>query len=221
MGVLIFILLILIAIGLIYIVHRYLGKKEFYLLAIIYSIISFMMSFKIIKIFGLDINMGIVFSSSLVMILYYFIYKYDKSDAKKIIITMIVSTLMCAIFLILNSFMISSLYDTMSVLYQNLILNNIALIGLYPISLALTLFLSNYCFSELKGVSDKKIFKSILVIIGIAFIDTFIFIYFSYAIIIRFDIAMVMALGNYLLKTVIMIIFFLIINKLFEVRKVK
>lgn len=221
MGVLIFILLILIAIGLIYIVHRYLGKKEFYLLAIIYSIISFMMSFKIINIFGLDINMGIVFSSSLVMILYYFIHKYGNDDTKKIIVTMIVSTLMCATFMMLNSFMISSLYDTMSTSYQNLVLNNMALIGLYPVSLALTLFLSNYCFSELKSVSDKKILKSILVIIGIAFIDTFIFIYFSYAIMIRFDIAMEMALGNYLLKTFIMVIYFLIMNKLFEVRKVK
>ena len=53
------------------------------------------------------------------------------------------------------------------------------------------------------------------------FIDTFIFIYFSYAILIRFDISLVFSLDNYLVKTMIMILFILISSRIFKVKKVK
>ena len=51
----VFLLLVGICIGFVYIVHKYFSKSEFYLLGIIYTIISFLMSFKLINIFGMDI----------------------------------------------------------------------------------------------------------------------------------------------------------------------
>ncbi len=64
MSIVIFLLLICICLGLIYIVHRYFDKHEFYILAIIYSVLSFIMSFKLVNIFGIDINLGIIFSQN-------------------------------------------------------------------------------------------------------------------------------------------------------------
>ena len=168
MDILIFVLLMAICMGIIYFVHRYFGKNEFYLLAIVYSIISFVMSFKIVHLLGIDVNLGIIFSSSLIMILYYF-----------------------------------------------------AIVIMYPISLTITLFLCNYAFNELLQVKEKRALRMILVLVGITFIDVFIFIYFSYAIIIRFDIAMKIAISNYLLKCLIVVSYFLIVDKLFMIRKVK
>ena len=51
-GEVLFLLFIVICIGLIYIVHKYFGKYEFYFLGVIYTVISFLMSFKLINIFG-------------------------------------------------------------------------------------------------------------------------------------------------------------------------
>ena len=170
MDILIFVLLMAICMGIIYFVHRYFGKNEFYLLAIVYSIISFVMSFKIVH---------------------------------------------------LLAFMIPSLYDKMSAMYQGLILDNLAIVIMYPISLTITLFLCNYAFNELLQVKEKRALRMILVLVGITFIDVFIFIYFSYAIIIRFDIAMKIAISNYLLKCLIVVSYFLIVDKLFMIRKVK
>ena len=45
-GEVLFLLFIVICIGLIYIVHKYFGKYEFYFLGIVYTVISFLMSFK-------------------------------------------------------------------------------------------------------------------------------------------------------------------------------
>lgn len=221
MDILIFVLLMAICMGIIYVVHRYLGKNEFYLLAIIYSVISFIMSFKIINVFGTNINLGIVFSSSLVMILYYFIYRYGNDDGKKVIITMIVSTLVCASFMMINVFMVPSLYDNMSSFYQNMVLDNLSVVALYPMMLSVSLYLANYAFNELLHVKDKRFVKFMLVFIGISFIYVFGFIYFSYAIIIRFDVAMVIAISSYLVMCFIMFVYFLIVDKLFVIRKVK
>lgn len=221
MSVFVFLLLMIICLGFIYLVHRYLGKTEFYLLAIIYAVISFILSFKIIYAFGISINLGIIFSSSLVMILYYFIRRYGDDDAKKVILVIIISTIICALFMLLNVFMTPSLYDNMSSYYQNLILNNLAIVVLYPLTLTTVLYLARYSFNELSNTESKGFIKMILMLIGISFIYTGIFIYFSYAIIIRFDVAIKIFLGNYLVMSLILIVYFLVIDKLFMIRKVK
>ena len=73
MNVMIFLLLSIICIGLIFIIHKYFGKEELYFLAIIYAIVALMMSFKTIKIFGIDINASIIFDSGIIFIFSFFI----------------------------------------------------------------------------------------------------------------------------------------------------
>ena len=110
MSIVIFLLLICICLGLIYIVHRYFDKHEFYILAIIYSVLSFIMSFKLVNIFGIDINLGIIFSSGLLVILYYFVNRYGKGEDKKLITTIGVSTILLGIILLLNTFIVPCLF---------------------------------------------------------------------------------------------------------------
>lgn len=221
MSIVIFLLLISICLGLIYLVHKYLGKSEFYILAIIYSILSFIMSFKLVNIFGVDINLGIIFSSGLLVILYYFINRYGKGEDKKLITTIGISTILFGIILILNTIIVPSLSDKNSIIYQSLIFDNIPILILYPVSLIGTLIFSSYIFNELKKEDSYRLVKTLLTVVGIVFADVFIFIYFSYAFIIKFDTSIMIALGNYLFKTIITIMYILIINKIFDVKKVK
>lgn len=221
MSIVIFLLLISICLGLIYLVHKYLGKSEFYILAIIYSILSFIMSFKLVNIFGVDINLGIIFSSGLLVILYYFINRYGKGEDKKLITTMGISTILFGIIFILNTIIVPSLSDKNSIIYQSLIFDNIPILILYPISLIGTLIFSSYIFNELKKEDSYRLVKTLLTVAGIVFADVFIFIYFSYAFIIKFDTSIMIALGNYLFKTIITIMYIFIINKIFDVKKVK
>ncbi|UKI27447.1 MAG: hypothetical protein L6V91_02130 [Bacilli bacterium] len=53
------------------------------------------------------------------------------------------------------------------------------------------------------------------------FIYSFIFIYFSYAVLIRFNKALLIAVENYFISSIIMIMYMFIINKIFNVKKVK
>lgn len=221
MSVGIFLLLMSICMGTIYLIHKYFGKEQFYLLGIIYSILSFVMSFKIINILGVSINANVIFSSGLILILYYFVSRYNEKESRKFILSILSSSLMYMLFFMLTVFMMPSIYDKMSIFYQTLILDNLPIVILYPISTAITLFFSEYCFKELKNEEKNKFIKLVLTIFGIIFIDTAIFAYFSYAFIIKFDSAVFIAIDNYLFKTIIMIFGIFIINKLFTVKKVK
>ena len=221
LDILVFLFLSIICIGLIYLVHKYFGKNELYLLAIIYSVISFLLSFKIIKIFGMNINGNIIFSSGLIVILYYFIRKFAKNEVKKLMTFMMVSTIGTAIFVMLVSVMLPSIDDITAIYYQDLVFNNLSTIILYPLAMFITLLISNYSFSELKLENKYRLVKTILAVIGIVFIDVFVFTYFNYTILIHFDVALSIALDNYLIKTIIMVIFIVISSKLFEIKKVK
>lgn len=221
MNIGVFLLLMAICLGLVYLVHKYFGKLEYYVLGIIYSVISFILSFKMINIFGMDINANVIFSSGLLLILYYFVNRYNEKESRRFIFSMISITLVCIILLVGTSVMVPSLYDNASIYYENLVFGNLAILIIYPISMAVTMFLSEYCFKELKKEEKKRNIKTILTLFGIVFIDSALFIYFSYAFIIRFDTALGIAIDNYLVKVGIMIIYTLIINRLFMVRKVK
>lgn len=221
MSIGVFVLLMTICLGLIYFVHKYFGKEQFYLLGVIYSIVSFVLSFKLIRVFGVNINANLIFSSGLLLILYYFVNRYNEKESRRFIYTILLVSLVCVLFLIFSSLSIPSIYDKVSILYKNLMFDNLAMVILYLISLGITMFLSEYCFRELKKEDNKKNIKTIFTLFGITFADIAIFIYFSYAIIVRYDIAARIAIDNYLVKTFIMIVYTLIVNKLFMVRKVK
>jgi len=217
----IFLLLIIICIALLYVVHKYFGKVEFYLLTVIYSILSFLMSFKIVNILGIDINGSVIFSSGILAILYYFINRYSEKEYKRFIVLVISTTLMCIFLLLLTSFMIPSIYDKFSIIYQEMMFDNMPIVILYPIANFITLFLSSYCFKELKKENTNKMLKTLFTLVGLVFIDVLIFVYFIYAFLIRFDTAVTIALGNCFVKIIIMFIYMFIVNKLFIVKKLK
>lgn len=221
MSIFIFILLMAICLGLVYLVHKYFGKEHFYLLGIIYVILSFVLSFKLINILGVNINANLIFSSGLLLILYYFVNRYNEKESRRFIYTTSLINIILACIFVITTIMVPSIYDKMSIFYQNLIFDNLAIVILYPISYVVTMFLSEYCFKELKKEEKKKNIKTILTIFGILFIDAGIFVYFSYAFIIKYDVAMRIAIDNYLIKVGIMIIYILIVNRLFMIRKVK
>lgn len=221
LNVMIFLLLITICIGLIYIVHKYFGKHELYLLVVIYSIISFVLSFKLFTIFGLNINLGTIFSNSLLILMYYFVNRFSASEVKKYILVVMISIIFCLMFLLLGTVMVPSIYDDNLILIKDLIYDNLAIAILHPLSLFITLLLSCYTFKELKKVNKNRELKTMLTITGIMFVDIFIFIYFSYAIIIEFNKSLLISIDNYFTNVIIMIILYLLINKIMKVKKVK
>lgn len=221
MSEIIFITLLALCIGLVYIVHKYFGKEEFYLLTIIYMIISLITSFKIIKVFGIDINANAIFYLGILTIIYYFVNRYSYAEVKRFLFMIIMFSMVSSIFLILASLYVPSIYDLFGSSYTNLILSNGLLVVLHLGCLVFTSLLSFYCFNLLKIEKEKRLVKVLITNVGLLFIDSFLFSYFGYAFTIHFSIALRISLNNYLIRVIIMVIYFILINKIFGVKKVK
>lgn len=221
MNIVIFLLLIIIIMGLIYIVHRYFGKHELYLLDIIYCILSFLLSFKLINIFGININLGIIFNCGVIMIIYYFVNRFSKNDLRKIIITSIISILSCIILLVMISLMEGSLYDENIILLKDLLFDNWLMSILYPIGLIITLLLSSYGFNELKRVEKRKKIKTIMVLIGVTFVDVFLVTYFAYVTKVKYSVSLLISIDNYFVKAIILILMYLVLDRIMKIKKVK
>lgn len=221
MSIVIFLLLIVISLGLIYIAHRYFGKHELYLLDILYCILSFLLSFKLINIFGMSINLGIIFNSCIIMIIYYFVNRFGKTDLRKIVITSIVTIFSCIFLLLMLSFMVGSLYDENIILFKDLLFDNLLMVILYPIGLIVSILLSSYGFNELKRVEKGKKIKSIMVLIGIIFVDVFLVTYFSYIAKVEDSASMLISIDNYFVKAIVTILMYFILDRIIKVKKVK
>lgn len=221
MGEFVLFLTFFMCLGLFYVAHKYFGKHELYILTILFSVISFISSFKLVRIFGFDINISIVFISAILMVLYYFINRFNKAETEKFIFTIIISTLLLELLFIIISLMMPSVYDKNLILFSKMIFDNYSILIFYPIQLILLLFLSRFAFRELKKIKEFKIVKTVLAFIGIAFTGVFTFLYFSYAIIIRFDEALFIALDNYFLMTILIISYYFITNRIMKVKKVE
>lgn len=217
----IFLLFMIICFGSLYIVHKYFGKHVFYLISVVYSILSFLFSFKLVKVFGMDINISIIFSVGILYILYYFVNRYGKDDIKKIIIVDMTSIITCELLVIATSLLIPSISSDVTLLFQNLFFENWPIFVFYPLSFMIMLILGSYSFKELKTVEKSKKLIAILTIVGVLFVDVFIFMYFSYAIIINFNDSILITIGNYFIKTIIAIIAYFYINIIMGLKKVK
>lgn len=217
----IFILLIVICLYSMSVIHKYYDKKAFYVFTTIASIASLIMSFKLVKVFGININMSIVFNTVLIFILYYFVTKYNHKETNRLIFLDIISILLANIFLITTAVAVPSVYDRFNIYYQHLVFDNLVVMLLYPISTLVSLLLSRYCMIELSSDKNRRVFKTILTMLGITFIYNLLFVYFSYAFLINFSDALVVALDNYLVQAIMMIVFIFVLNKIFKVKKVK
>lgn len=217
----IFIILLAISIGLIYIAHKYFGKDELYLLSIIYVVVSLIMSFKIIDVFGIDINSNICVYLGLISLIYYFTNRYSIEESKRLFFIIIITSIVSSIILILAGLYVPSIYDLFGSSYNNLILNNGLIIVLHSGCLILSSLLCFYCFNLLKLEKGKRFFKYVITIVGLLFIDSFLFSYFGYAFTIDFTIALRISINNYLVRVIVMIFYLLLIDKIFKVKKVR
>ena len=174
-----------------------------------------------LNIFGIYVNGSIIFNTGLIMILYYFINKYNEKEIKRLIISIILSICFIDILVLINGLIEPSLYNNNYAYFRDMVVNNYMIFILYPIFTFISLFLYTYLFKEIKKIKEDKDLKILLPILGLTFIDIFIFVFLTNIIKFTFGISFMIALGNYIVKSLIMIGSIFIMDKIIKIKKVK
>ena len=194
--------------------------KQLEYIYIIYNIISFIMSFKIIEILKININANIVISSLLTLMTYIIIEKKSIKEYKNIVKKTFIINVIISLIILINCLYFGTVSDLNYFNMLAVYLVNYKILIIYPIVTLINQLIIYLLYDILKS-SYKDIRQRILITnLTTYMIETFIFIVFSYVFTLSFKEIFFLIINNYLFKVLISLIYIPLIVTIIKAKKV-
>jgi len=221
MDIMLIILMIILGIFFIFISQYLIEKNGIINVYLIYNIVSFLLSFKILEVFEININSNIILSSLFTMITYLLVEKLSIKEYKNLIKQTFTINIFLSIGLLISSFYIGSVNDINSVNMQNIFLNNYKILISYPIvtliNQILILLMTNIIKESIKNINIRIIITNLTILM----IETILFYISSYIFTGEFNYLLVLIISNYLIKVIITSLYTPFISYLISLKKVR
>ena len=221
MSEIILIILLLLALLTIYCLYRMLEKRGLYFCIVLLNIISFVLAFKIIEVFKVNINASIISIIPALTIIYIFIMKYGYKEVNSLIILTLYSNIVTAIMLIIMNYFIPAVTETISINMQGTFEYNYKLLIAYPIIVFITQKSIVKLYKLVYSIQENIILCTILTHIITAVLYTVIFCTIGYIGIMKLKYALFVGISSYIIGLPIMIINIIFIEYLLKNKKVK
>lgn len=221
MNLLIFILLIVLSIFFMYISLYMLDKKNYRYIYLIYSILGYLMSFKIIKLLSINLSANIVIETLFLTLTYLIIEKTTKEEFIKIVKNIFKYNLLVGVLLLFGSLYIPVVTDVVSINIKYMIIDNYKILLIYPILLSILQLLTYLVYNSIKELKLNIQNNIIISSLTILMVDSVIFNLFAYLFKIKLSNIILLILSNYLIKILLTTIYSYIISKQIDNKKVK
>lgn len=221
MNLLIFILLIVLSIFFMYISLYMLDKKNYRYIYLIYSILGYLMSFKIIKLASINLSANIVIETLFLTLTYLIIEKTTKEEFIKIVKNIFKYNLLVGVLLLFGSLYIPVVTDVVSINIKYMIIDNYKILLIYPILLTILQLLTYLVYNSIKELKLNIQNNIIISSLTILMVDSVIFNLFAYLFKIKLSNVILLILSNYLIKILLTTIYSYIISKQIDNKKVK
>jgi len=220
MNELIFLILIGITIFTTYILYKIFDKRGLYFSLVILNIITFILSFKIIEILKLNINLGIVPFVGTLSIFYIFIIKYGNKEIKELQKISLFVNIIAAIFLVIMNYFIPAITETISINIKDSFIYNYKILFIYPIIMFLSQYLTVKLCIFVSNIQNNKAICILLTYIITALLYTVINYVISYVKIIAIKDSIYIGVSTYIIGLVITTIYIIFIHYAFKSKKV-
>ena len=219
-SIIIVLLLILVSLLLIYSMYKIYDKRGLYFSLVIMNIMSFILSFKIIKIFSLKINLGLIPMISIFTIIYIIITKYSIKDKKTILSLSLYTNIITSILILITNYFIPTVSETISISIKGTFEYNYKILILYPIIILLSQYIIIKLFNYLKELQSNIIINITLTYITTGLVYTLVFYLIAYINLIDIKNTIFMGVSSFLIGIIITLLNTLIIDLIFK-KKVK
>lgn len=219
-SIIIVLLLILVSLLLIYSMYKIYDKRGLYFSLVIMNIMSFILSFKIIKIFSLNINLGLIPMISIFTIIYIIITKYSIKDKKNILSLSLYTNIITSILILITNYFIPTVSETISISIKGTFEYNYKILILYPITILLSQYIIIKLFNYLKELQSNIIINITLTYITTGLVYTLVFYLIAYINLIDIKNTIFMGVSSFLIGIIITLLNTLIIDLIFK-KKVK
>lgn len=220
MNELLFIIIVLLTFLTISCLSKIYGKQGLIYALIVLDIISFVLSFKIIEVFRLNINLGIVPFISTSSIIYIYLIKYGLKDIKKNEMICLYTNVTIAILLMIMNYMIPAITETISINIQGTFEHNYKILILFPIMMFLSQYLIAKLYYFVSQIQSNIPICIILTYIITALIYIIIFYIIYYIKVLSLSDSLYIGLSTYIVGLIVTIINIVFINLIVNSKKV-
>ena len=221
MSEIIFLIITIISMITIPLAYNYLDKKGLYLMLIIMTIVSYLLSFKVLNIWGLSVNANVITTISILEIVYLLIEKETKKNHYNYLFLTIFCLIATAFAILTTSSYIPSINDTLSTNMKGLFIDNYQILILFPLLLIITEIISPQIYLNLNQIYQNKIISINLIYMVLGLLNSLIFSFIAYASNPSFLSKLNIALATYFIGLIISILYTPIFNYLTSKKKVR
>ncbi len=221
MSEIIFLIITIISMITIPLAYNYLDKKGLYIMLIIMTIVSYLLSFKVLNIWGLSVNANVITTISILEIVYLLIEKETKKNHYNYLFLTIFCLIATAFAILTTSSYIPSINDTLSTNMKGLFIDNYQILIIFPLLLIITEIISPQIYLTLNQIYQNKIISINLIYMVLGLLNSLIFSFIAYASDPSFLSKLNIALATYFIGLIISILYTPIFNYLTSKKKVR
>ncbi len=221
MSEIIFLIITIISMITIPLAYNYLDKKGLYIMLIIMTIVSYLLSFKVLNIWGLSVNANVITTISILEIVYLLIEKETKKNHYNYLFLTIFCLIATAFAILTTSSYIPSINDTLSTNMKGLFIDNYQILIIFPLLLIITEIISPPIYLTLNQIYQNKIISINLIYMVLGLLNSLIFSFIAYASDPSFLSKLNIALATYFIGLIISILYTPIFNYLTSKKKVR
>ena len=220
MDVVLILLMLILSIFLLYVSQYLFEKNGTIYIYIIYNIVSFLLSFKVLDVFKININANIIISSLFTSLTYLIIEKTNIKEYKNLIKKIFFINIAISIIMLIMTTYIGTVNDMNSVNMKNVFFNNYKLLISYPIATLINQLIILLIYNNISDITNNTNIKIILTNLTSLMIETIIFCIFGYLFEIKIVSILILIVSNYLFKVLIALIYTPFITYLIKTKKV-
>ena len=220
MNELLFKIIILLTLLTIFCLSKLYGKQGLIFALIVLDIISFLLSFKIIEVFRLNINLGIVPYIGTLSIIYIYLIKYGPKEIKKNEMICLYTNIMLALLLVIMNYMIPSITETVSINIQGTFEYNYKILIIFPTMMFLSQYIITKLYNFVSQIQSNIPICIILTYIITALVYIIIFYILCYIKVLSISDSLYIGLSTYIVGLIITIINIVFISYIVNSKKV-
>ena len=221
MDIMLIILMIALSILFIFVFNYIFEKNGIKNIYLIYNVISFILSFKILEIIQININANIIISSLFTTLTYFVIERTTPKEYKEIIKQTLTVNIIIAFIILISSLYIGAINDTIAVHMNNIFIKNYKILIGYPIITTINQILILLIYNNIKIEKINNQLRMIITNLNVLMAESILFIITGYIFKINFIHLLILIISNYLIKVLITSLYTPFINYIINEKKVK
>lgn len=206
MNILIYICILILVTIYIHLMKKLLNNQGLLISLFTLNILSFILSFKLIKISNFSIIPNSITYISIYTIIYLLLEKCKKKEVKKIIYINLISNLIIGILLYIMSYYTQSIMDTTGINMTNVFIKNYRLLISYPIITYISQYLTIPTYLKIKEIYDNKFISTSTTYICIGLVDIILYTLISYYNVYDTKLLIEIILSTYMIRLILTVI---------------